>query len=86
MQIQERINITRGIEKKTRSKGKSKTTKITKLLALIKGTIHQEEITIVSMCTEHQCTQFHKAKTTGYKHPHRPNTIIMHDFSTLLLP
>jgi hypothetical protein len=34
---------------------------------LIKGTIHQEDIMTIDICTKQQCTQLHKTNTTGHK-------------------
>ena len=51
---------------------------------MIKGSIQEEDITIVNVCTQHRSNSIHKTKLTDIKGVIDSNTIIVGDFNTLL--
>ncbi|PPV23145.1 hypothetical protein AWN80_18885 [Clostridioides difficile] len=52
---------------------------------MIKGTIQQENITLVNIyCTPHRSTKVHKATLTNLKEDIKNNTIIVGDLNTPL--
>ena len=53
---------------------------------MIKGSIQEEDITIINICTQHRSTSIHKANANSYKRGIDSNTIIVGDFNTSLTP
>ena len=53
---------------------------------MIKGSIQEEDITIVNVCTQHRSNSIHKTKLTDIKGVIDSNTIIVGDFNTPLTP